>query len=234
MVIHKDMLLTVGHNRPGIKLEPKGVVIHYTANPQKGANAIANRNYFENHPKIYASAHYVVDDTYVIKCIPENEVAWHCGENKTKLAIEKFDGNQNKYLIGIEMCVNSDGDWEKTYQNTIELVVDILNRYGWTIDDILRHYDLTNKACPKMMTKYVEGGEKYFQKFKNDVQNKLNGVIDTIEKWQVDLGRKAIDKLVLKNLLSNPEQWKQEDKLEGFIPGWLFFEMISRIIKESD
>jgi calcineurin-like phosphoesterase family protein len=230
MVIHKDMLLTVGHNRPGIKLEPKGVVIHYTANPQKGANAIANRNYFQS-TTTQASAHYIVDDKNIVRCIPEEEVAWHCGGTTlTEFAKKEFGGKQNNYLIGIEMCVNSDGDWEKTYKNTVLLVVDILKRYKWDTSKILRHHDLTGKDCPRMMTKFVVGGEEYFQRFKKDVQGVLNGGIEILENWQLELGRNAIDKLASKNIITNPEQWKQDDMLEKPVPSWLFWEVIARTL----
>ena len=170
---YKDMWIT--NNRPERAINLKGVVIHWTANKNKGANAIANRNYFQNHPQVHASAHYIVDKDYIVRCIPENEVAWHAGGNSyTNLAKTKFNSRPNDYLIGIEMCVNSDGDWEKTYQNTVILVTDILKRHNLSINDIYRHYDMTGKDCPRMMTKYEKGGEEYFIQFKNDVSNKLN------------------------------------------------------------
>jgi len=170
----------ITNNRPYKSIDLKGVVIHWTANTNKGANAIANRNYFQNHSNIQASAHYIVDDNYIIRCIPENEVAWHSGgSNYTNLAKTKFNSKPNNYLIGIEMCVNSDGDWEKTYQNTVILVADILKRNNINIDIIYRHFDMTGKDCPQMMTHFVEGGDDYFQQFKNDVNNKLQeGDID--------------------------------------------------------
>ncbi|TGU66736.1 N-acetylmuramoyl-L-alanine amidase, partial [Mesorhizobium sp. M00.F.Ca.ET.186.01.1.1] len=41
-----EMLLTNPTARPGTKIVPKGLVIHWTANEKKGADAVANRNYF--------------------------------------------------------------------------------------------------------------------------------------------------------------------------------------------
>ncbi|MCG6197354.1 hypothetical protein H1215_09215 [Anoxybacillus sp. LAT_38] len=43
-----DMLLTNKNARPGTKITPRGLVIHWTANEGKGADAVANRNYFKN------------------------------------------------------------------------------------------------------------------------------------------------------------------------------------------
>jgi N-acetylmuramoyl-L-alanine amidase CwlA len=57
-----------GHNRPYRKLDGlKAIIIHWTANTNRGANAMANRNYFNskhydtNGNIIYASAHYIID-----------------------------------------------------------------------------------------------------------------------------------------------------------------------------
>ena len=183
---YKDMWIT--NNRPDRVIDLKGVVIHWTANTNKGANAIANRNYFQNHPNIQASAHYIVDDNYIIRCIPENEVAWHAGGSSyTNLAKIKFNSKPNNYLIGIEMCVNSDGDWKKTYQNTVILVADILKRNNLSINDIYRHHDMTGKDCPRMMTRYEKGGEEYFLQFKNDVSNKLNNNENNKEEVNQDM-----------------------------------------------
>ena len=49
--------LLTNHNRPKFKLKKlKGIVIHWTANTNPGANALANRNYF-NTTKNSCSAH---------------------------------------------------------------------------------------------------------------------------------------------------------------------------------
>lgn len=153
MIQPKDMLLT-NHNRPGKKIiKLKGIVIHWTANTNKGANALANRNYFNTTDRA-ASAHYIVDDKTIIRCIPDDEIAYHVGATNYTAIGESIRVNPyspNYYLIGIEMCVNSDGDWDKTYKNTIELVAALLKKYNLKIDDVYRHYDITGKDCPRMM-----------------------------------------------------------------------------------
>ena len=71
------------YNRPNRKLKSlKAIIIHWTANTRAGANAQANRNYFNTKPRIlntqgktvFASAHYVVDDRTIMRCLPEDEV----------------------------------------------------------------------------------------------------------------------------------------------------------------
>lgn len=161
--------LTNKLTRPGEKISPRGLVIHYTANFGKGANAQANRNYFQNisEKSRIASAHYCVDDHSVILCIPEDEMAYHVGAKRyNSEATARLGKYPNRTTIGIEMCVNSDGNWDKTYQNTVELAADILIRHGWFINDLWRHYDVTGKNCPAMM---VEDLGKW-DKFKLDVK----------------------------------------------------------------
>lgn len=153
----KDMLLT-NHNRPKKKIiKLKGIVIHYTGNYKKGADAKANRNYF-NGTNDAVSAHYIVDDKSIIRCVPDNEIAYHVGAKKYTSIGEKIQEvingvrySPNYFLIGIEMCVNNDGDWKKTYQNTVELAAYLLQKYKLTVLDLYRHYDITGKICPAMM-----------------------------------------------------------------------------------
>ncbi|QCX32440.1 amidase [Caloramator sp. E03] len=170
-------MLLVNHNRPKIKLKKlKGVVIHWTANTGKGANAKANRDYF-NTTKTVASAHYIVDDSKIIQCIPDGEVAWHVGASKYTATGEKIREkpySPNYFLIGIEMCVNSDGDFKKTYQNTVELAAYLLKKYNLTLNDLYRHYDITGKDCPRMMV-----NENEWAKFKSAVNAVLNPVKTT-------------------------------------------------------
>ncbi|MEL6866296.1 MAG: N-acetylmuramoyl-L-alanine amidase, partial [Bacteroidota bacterium] len=56
----------------------KGIVAHWTANRSRGADAMANRNYFNTTDR-YASAHYIIDDHSIIQCLPDHEVAYHVG-----------------------------------------------------------------------------------------------------------------------------------------------------------
>ena len=135
--------------------------MHWVGNA--GSTAKANRNYFESlkDRHVYASSHYVIGlDGEIIRCIPENEVAYHAGNLRV-----------NKNSIGIENCHS---DWDGkfndcTYNSLVELCANICKRYGLTVNDIIRHYDVTGKVCPKY---YVENEQEWIN-FKNDVANKL-------------------------------------------------------------
>ena len=184
-----DMFLTNKTARPGTKIVPRGLVIHWTANEGKGANAVANRNYF-NKPTTEASAHYIVDDGQIVRCLPENEMGYHVGAKSYKPeAVARLSKYPNDCTIGIEMCVNADGSFGAMYQRTVELAADILKRYCWGVDKLWRHYDITGKNCPSYFVsddyahKYTGlTAQQAWAKFKADVQLALRPNPQTAQK----------------------------------------------------
>lgn len=157
-------LLTVNeYSRPGTVLEKvRGVVVHYTANP--GTTAQQNRDYFEGlgqSGETYASSHFVIGiEGELIQCIPCQEIAY-------------ASNDRNEDTISIECCIPDEtGKFSDAAYNTlIHLLAWLMGRYDLEIDDIIRHYDVTQKACPKY---YVEHPEAW-EKLKEDVL----GYVDT-------------------------------------------------------
>jgi len=160
-------LMLDNHNRPALRnrdfytiRELKAIVLHWTANTHTGADAEANRNYF-NTTQRKASAHFIVDDKSIIQCLPVDEVGYHVGDRNIKKKYKQNTYNDfglqiigdsrltpNFYTIGIEMCANIDGNLKDTYLNTIDLVRWLRDKYGHNIP-LVRHYDVTGKPCPK-------------------------------------------------------------------------------------
>jgi len=99
-----EMLLTNPTARPGTKIVPKGLVIHWTANERKGADAVANRNYF-NKPTTEASAHYIVDDWQIVRCLPEIEMGYHVGAKSYKSGYRR-SGNRAFFICKFPGCLN--------------------------------------------------------------------------------------------------------------------------------
>jgi N-acetylmuramoyl-L-alanine amidase len=180
MIEITPMLLDSKRTRPALRNKKfyslrklKGVVAHWTANSNRGANARANRNYFNNTDR-YASAHYVIDDHSIIQCIPNTEIAYHVGGRFYRPAGEAVmeDGlTPNYFLIGFEMCVNQDGDWDKTYENSVALAQHLLNAFNFGVDKMYRHYDITGKDCPKMML-----DESDWDAFKADIAKGVRNI----------------------------------------------------------
>lgn len=140
---------------PGVKREKiTTIVIHYVANP--GTSAINNRNYFNNIPKnekIYAGAHYIVGlSGEIIRCIPDNEIAYHAGNKEV-----------NACSIGIEVChPDKTGKFNyQTYLSLLKLVSWLCDKYDITYDNVIRHYDVTGKACPIYYINYPSEWKKF-------------------------------------------------------------------------
>lgn len=164
-------LLTVNeYSRPGSVLERvKGVVVHYTANP--GTTAQQNRDYFEGlgqSGETYASSHFVIGiEGELIQCIPCQEIAY-------------ASNDRNEDTIAIECCISDEtGKFsEATYNTLIHLAAWLMGRYDLEIDDIIRHYDITQKACPKY---YVEYPSKW-EELKKDIREYIDayGIVEDL------------------------------------------------------
>lgn len=130
-------------SRQGKKIEY--IVIHDTGNKSVGATALNHYHYF-NGANRNASAHYFVDDKEVIQTVPDNLAAWHCGDGRGR------HGITNANSIGIELCVNADGGYNKAYGKTIQLTRHLMDLHSIPLDKVVRHYDASRKNCPASMS----------------------------------------------------------------------------------
>lgn len=143
--VYEDFLEEGTPGRPGEKRRIKYVVIHETDNVKEGANAEGhNRFIHSNGATQELSWHYTVDDHEIWHHIPDDETAFHAGDH-----MEENGGNKNG--IGVEMCVNADGDYEQTLRNTQKLAARLLHEYGLTMEDLKKHQDFSGKHCPSKL-----------------------------------------------------------------------------------
>ena len=156
--IDKDIFSVHSTARTGIHLtDVKNIVIHYVGNPDSTAQN--NRDYF-NKPTTGVSSHFVVGlDGEIIQCVPLWEKS-------------AASNNRNIDTISIETCHPDDsGEFsEETYKSVIKLCVWLCNELGLDENEIIRHYDITQKICPKY---YVENPDKW-DKLKQDVKEGLD------------------------------------------------------------
>lgn len=159
--IDERLLTPNEYSRPQLPLKSvRGIVVHYTANP--GTDADDNRNYFENlrtSKTTYVSSHFIIGlKGDIIQCIPLDEVAYASNE-------------RNKDTLSIECChKNKNGKFTKeTYNSLVKLTAWLCSEYKLDTDDIIRHYDVTGKACPLY---FVEHEDKW-QEFLKDVEDEL-------------------------------------------------------------
>lgn len=186
-------LIPEGHpNRPGIKLEAlKAVIFHYTANDAPSATDTMNARYFRRPwrgtlgapleldgktPFRYGSTQILADEDSVTIAIPEDEVAWACGDRNAgpwdpvfkgqrPVARSLFGNRQNYQSVSVEICNNA--SWLRAVRNAGDWTVAFLRNKGLMVDAefsldpngrlaiapgriaLLRHYDVTGKNCPK-------------------------------------------------------------------------------------
>jgi len=140
--IIQDFIPVGRKNRPGRANPMLFVTIHETGNTKVGANAKTHSSYIKGNDaaNLPTSWHYTVDDTETYQHLPENEDAFHAGDGA---------GNGNRQSIGIEMCVNADGNFQKTVDRTVELVKDICIRRNIPVANIRQHFDWSGKNCPQ-------------------------------------------------------------------------------------
>ena len=141
----KDLIPVGRFNRPGNKMSPGYITIHDTANTSTGADALNHAKYLKTVTK-EVSWHYTVDDTTVVQHLLWNEVGWHAGNSQ---------GNGNS--IGIEICMNSDGNRAKAEENAQLLCVDLMKETGIALDHIVQHNHWNGKNCPQVLRARANG-----------------------------------------------------------------------------
>ena len=149
------------YSRPGIESDSiTGIVIHYTANP--GSTAQQNRNYFnglKDSHETSVSSHFVVGlEGEIIQCVPTWEIAYASNE-------------RNHDTVSIECChPDETGKFnDETYKSVVQLTAFLCEKYGLTQENVIRHYDVTGKICPKYFVEH----EDAWQTFKEDVEAAL-------------------------------------------------------------
>ena len=150
------------YSRPGTTLKQvNGIVIHYTANP--GSSAMANRDYFEGLKDAHttkASSHFIVGlEGEVVQCIPTTEIAY-------------ASNDRNGDTISIECCHPDDtGKFnDATYRSMVQLCAWLCLKFDLNENDVIRHYDVTGKNCPK----YFVENEDAWKTFRKDIKAVLD------------------------------------------------------------
>lgn len=165
----------------------KYIVIHDTGNKDSGANALMHYQYFDSQDHS-ASADFFVDDNNILQINDyHSNYAWHCGDGHGAYGIT------NSNSVGIEMCVNSDGDFQKTIENTLDLTAYLMQELNIPIERVIRHWDASRKICPQSF--YDNGNWTGWINFRNRLQIKTNDF------------RFVVQKFVDKKIIGSPDYW---------------------------
>lgn len=157
-------LLTVNpYSRPGTETHKiTGIVVHYTANP--GASAMNNRNYFEslkdNHQNHVSSNFIVGLEGEIIQCVPTWEVAY-------------ASNSRNIDTVSIECChPDETGEFnDETYRSMVQLCAWLCLKFGLDETDVIRHYDVTGKNCPKYFVEDEEAWDVFRENIRLAMKN---------------------------------------------------------------
>ena len=156
-----ELLTPNDYSRPQTALDTvNNLVIHYVGNA--GSSAMDNRNYFESLKDSHersASSHFVIGlSGEIVQCIPISEIAY-------------ASKNRNNDTISIECChPGDDGQFnEYTYWSLVELSAWLCKKFHLNPQEILRHYDVTEKLCPLY---YVEHPDEW-QTLKDTIERRM-------------------------------------------------------------
>lgn len=166
----KQRILPVNpFSRPGsLRAETLGVVFHWTAAPgQKNDQTaryfelLANQDEWDGKPDRFASAHAIIGmDGEILQVLPWDEVGYHVGAKDytdharramSGYTTNKSRGTPNWCTVGIELChPDMTGEFtSETIGSAIWLGGYLSKRYHLGRKDVMRHYDITGKRCPR-------------------------------------------------------------------------------------
>ncbi len=141
MKIIRDLIPAGRINRPKTANSCRYITVHETANSSAGAGAAAHAKYIKGLNE-KTSWHYTVDDGAIYQHLPDDEKSYHTSDKEA-----------NESSIAVELCVNSDGDFEKTVDNAVWLVRELMKQHGVPVGNIRSHKDWTGKNCPEKLLK---------------------------------------------------------------------------------
>ena len=173
-----EMPLSYG-SRHGKTIE--WIVVHYPVAPGCTAKWCYDYYYRTNEKK---SAHFAICDNDVQSIVPCNFAAYHCAIS----GVKTYCGANNHNSIGIDLMDNKlscrkksvcDDDWyisEKTLSVAAGFIADLMRIYGIDVDHVVRHYDVTHKACPRPLVGddinryYGISGNERWERFKRQIE----------------------------------------------------------------
>lgn len=151
------------------------LVIHETDNTNKGANADAHGRLQANGNSRQASWHFSIDDKEIVQSFSEDYICWHSGTSK-----------YNKEGIGLEICVNSDGNYKKAIERTVQLVKHLMKKHNIPLSRVIKHQDSSGKLCPRNLITGAKGVT--WNQFKSMISNSSSSSTPTSSRSYLMIG----------------------------------------------
>ena len=143
----EEKLLPFNYQK-NVEIKPEYIVIHETGNYDSGFDAEHIYSYWSKDSSAERSAHFIVDENKTIQMLKLNWKGWHVGDNNGHSDIT------NSNSIGIEICVNDDGNYMVGRARAIRLVKYLMTELNIDVDHVVRHFDASGKNCPEVMLKF--------------------------------------------------------------------------------
>lgn len=186
MDINKSYPCKQSNYRKGRRDKIKYIVIHYVG---ATGSALDNVKYYGS-ANVGASAHYYVghasENGAIYQSVAPENCAWHCGSETGKY----YSACRNDSAIGIEMCCHKadNGTWyfdDITVEKTIELTKWLMSEYNISIDNVIRHYDVTHKNCPAPFVENVGAWQDFKERIGEEEMTreeriKFNALVDAV------------------------------------------------------
>ena len=138
----------IAYNRSRRTDEIKYIVIHDTGNTGRGANAESHYKYF-NGGNRGSSADFFVDSIQ---------------------ALQVNDYTKYNNSIGIEICINCDGNYSEAFENAVRLTSQLMSELNIDINHVVRHYDASRKNCPQSMSLNGWSNWHYFKELLGETE----------------------------------------------------------------
>ena len=189
IAIQTDYIPQGRKNRPGGLNLCSYLTIHETGNAARGADAAAHASYLKGDSAANAlvSWHYTVDDHAIVQHLPDGETAYHAGDGAK--------GPGNAQSIGMELCVDAGGDWEKAKQNATALVRLLMTEHSIPLERVVQHHHWNGKDCPRTIRNTPGGWEEFLKLCKGEEPNVSN--LDT-----------DVETLAQAGIIGSPAYWK--------------------------
>lgn len=132
-----------GYEKPNDD-NPLFIVVHETGIRTPGINAKYysefqyNKAYVADEVDAWTSWHYTVDDHSIYQSYLDQSECWNAGDGDI-------------YGIGIEMCINADGNYNASLINNARLIASLLIKHNLGMKSLKMHHDYSAKPCPETM-----------------------------------------------------------------------------------
>lgn len=176
-------------NRPGGENPCRYITIHETGNHARGADAAAHASYLKSlqAERTAVSWHYTVDDGTIVQHLPDGERAYHAGDGAK--------GPGNTESIGIEICVNADGNFERAKANAAALVRLLMAEHNIKLEHVVQHHRWNGKDCPRTLRHTAGAWERFLEQC-----GETSPADDPL--------RAAVDVLAAAGIMTAPDYWK--------------------------